>query len=208
MGQTKKIAAIILAAGTASRMGEPKQLLIVNGKKLLEHTIALTLPIPFTEIMTVIGYEAERIVNKIEVNDSRFRWLVNEAYKEGQSSSLKCAIRALREEIKSVMIFLGDVPFIKQDTVTSIINEGLKMAEEIDEPFVIRPTYKGKSGHPVFFGNIDRTLFEQIQGDVGAKKIIQRIENITFLPVDDEAILFDVDTPADYESAKSMQSNL
>lgn len=205
--KNENIAAIILAAGTASRLGTPKQLVTIQGKKLLEHVIDLSLAFPFAEIIAVLGYQAAQIQQEIRVTDSRFHWLYNEQYETGQSSSLKRAIFALRPEMMHVMIFLGDVPFIKRETLHQLFETGRRIAKKTDAPFVVRPTYAGKEGHPVFFGNLERASFTKLTGDVGAKKLIKVIGNITLLPVNDDGILFDIDTPEDLQAAATFRLN-
>lgn len=196
------ICAIILAAGTASRMGKPKQLLPLGDLALLEHTINRLVNENFTEVITVIGYEAINIKNRIPIDNERFRWVENEAYLTGQSSSLRVGIESLQKHHTNVMVFLGDLPFIQAETIRLIYKFGVDRMKENEEAFVIRPTYKEVPGHPVFFGHINKHHFAQLQGDNGGKPIMKRISNHILLEVEDPGILFDVDTPEDYVEAK------
>lgn len=202
------ICAIILAAGTSSRMGKPKQMLPLGNDPILEHVINCSLHENFSEVIAVIGHEANTIKENIVIDSERFRWVVNESYLLGQSSSLKVGVEDLKKHHSNIMVFLGDLPFLSTKTIHAIYRHGAKRLEETDAPFIIRPMYNGDVGHPVFFGNIDRHLFSQLQGDTGGKAIIHQISDRIFLKVEDDGILFDVDTLADYEKAKKIAKHL
>ncbi|RDW15389.1 nucleotidyltransferase family protein [Oceanobacillus chungangensis] len=201
------INALILAAGSSSRMGTQKQLLKLGEQTILEHVIELTISIEFTKIIAVIGNEKDRIRNQIFIDDPRFIWAVNEEYIEGQSASIKAGVRTIDEEYVNVMIFLGDLPFIKKETAGHIYRAGLKELNEDKNPFIIQPVYKGMPGHPVFFGNMPNKCFDLLEGDKGAKVLIKSISSHIKIDVDDEGILFDIDTPEDYFEAEQMIKN-
>lgn len=198
------VSAIILAAGTASRMGKSKQMLPLGERTLLEHVIHRTLSADFAEVLTVIGHEAEAIQKIIAIDDQRFRWIVNGAYRAGQSTSLKLGIENVQDNGSTIMVFLGDLPFISDDTIRLIYQAGVDQLTVSAEPFSIRPIYQGVAGHPVFFGNCTGDLFAALQGDKGAKAMMDKIPNHIRLEVEDSGILFDVDTPEDYTKAKSI----
>lgn len=205
MRNTKKnpsICAIILAAGTSTRMGRPKQLLELNERPLLEHVIHSALEGDFSEIITVIGCEAEKIQQTIKIDDSRFRWVVNEDYLLGQGTSLRTGMANIGDQHSGVMVLLGDLPFIAQNTIQTMYQSGKALLLKQDESFVIQPTYRGITGHPVFFGHVDKNLFMELQGDRGAKAIMNKIPNRQMIDMVDSGILFDIDTPDAYEAAR------
>lgn len=201
------ICAIILAAGTSSRMGQSKQLLPFGNRALLEHTIQRLLDEDFAEVIAVIGHESEAIKEMILLNNERFRWVENEVYLTGQSSSLRVGIENLQNDHSNVMVFLGDLPFIQEETIQLIYQSGVQRMQESEEPFVIRPTFKEAPGHPVFFGNIDKKLFIQLEGYSGGKAIMKKIADQLVLPVKDSGIVYDIDTPEDYVEAKRKWRN-
>ena len=202
MNMDPSICAIILAAGTSSRMGRSKQLLLLNNKPLLEHVIQKSLAAPFSEVVTVIGSEAEQIKKKITIDDERFQWIVNENYSCGQSYSLKAGISYVGSKHDGIMIFLGDLPSLSDATIKSVFNAGVSTLKKCKDSFIIQPSYFGEMGHPVFFGHFNRELIMKIKGDTGAKKIIKEIPHHIQLDVEDEGILFDIDTPEAYKRAK------
>ena len=202
LNMTFTISAVILAAGSSNRMGEPKQVLSLGSSTMLEQVIQLALHEDFEEVITVIGNEAQMIKETICVEDPRFRWIVNEDYLSGQSTSLKAGVASVHESHNNIMVFLGDTPFISPDTIQKVIYVAQQKFMESGGSFVIRPVYDGTAGHPVFFGNIDKSLFSQLQGDVGAKPIISQVTDYVQLEVTDDGILFDVDTKEQYAKAK------
>jgi len=201
MKQLTDISCLILAAGTASRMGDLKQLLPLGDSTILEQVIQLTLNENFSEIIAIIGYEKARIKSEITINNPLFRWMENEKYSSGQSTSLRLGIKKTKSN--SFMVFLGDLPFIKSETVRIVFEKGKQMKDKIDDPFIIRPLYKNVAGHPVFFANLDYQFFQKLEGDQGAKALIKNIDRQIFIDVEDEGILLDIDTLADYKVLKN-----
>ncbi|OCA88724.1 nucleotidyltransferase family protein [Pseudobacillus wudalianchiensis] len=199
--------AIILAAGTSSRMGRPKQLLPLGEHLLLGHVINRVLTGEFTKVTAVIGHEAALIQELLPVKDSRFQWVLNEDYHSGQSSSLKRGIESLGLQQANVMVFLGDLPFIEEQTIHTIYQSGVRMLKEYKAPFMIRPVYKNIPGHPVFFGHIHQETFSGLDGDQGGRAIVEQFAYKRRLLVEDEGILLDIDTPIAYEKAKERFEN-
>lgn len=197
----QQVNSIILGAGSAQRMGQTKQLLTLRDKVLLHHVIDQVRQVNFEKINTVIGHDANEIQRIIRINDSRFHWITNNAYKKGISTSLKKGLQYCSKHPHHIMVFLGDMPFIKQSTIRYIMNEGLYTAKGMYEPFVIRPMYKRQIGHPVFFGYIYPHFFDQLEGDVGAKAIVNNMKHVKTLPINDEGIILDIDTPEAYAIA-------
>ncbi|MFD1705360.1 NTP transferase domain-containing protein [Siminovitchia sediminis] len=197
----ENIGAIILAAGTASRMGTAKQLLNLGEKPMLARVIDLVLTENFSEVIAVIGHEANKIQETIPVPDVRFRWVINENYPMGQGTSLKQGMSQISKHHSSAMVFLGDLPFISRQTIHGIYELGKSMLKDHGEPFVVQPSYQGTAGHPVFFGKMNSKWFEEVQGDQGAKAIMSKFKVKKRLPMEDRGILFDIDTPEAYKRA-------
>lgn len=195
----RNVGALILAAGTASRMGTPKQLLKLGQEPMLEHVIRLALAECFSEVIAVIGHEAKAIQETIHVMDARFRWVMSEDYHKGQGTSLNEGMSQISKH--HVMVFLGDLPFISRKTIHDMYHLGTEMLKDCEEPFVVQPSYLGTAGHPVFFGNMEPGWFKEIRGDRGAKAIMGKFKVKKKMPVEDEGILFDIDTPEAYQNA-------
>lgn len=203
----KHTCAIILAAGTSSRMGVLKQLLPFGDKPLLKHVIDKTLTENFRAVYTVIGYESERVKSDINILDKRHHWITNDDYLNGQSTSLKKVLQYINLDYDNAMIFLGDMPFIKSETIECIHFEGRHLSLEHNEPFMIRPQYHKKIGHPVFIGNINGDLIEQLKGDSGFKSLKNIFKVRKFIEVEDEGTNLDIDTKNQYKASLEKLEN-
>ncbi|MBN2909716.1 nucleotidyltransferase family protein [Polycladomyces sp. WAk] len=195
--------ALILAAGTSSRMGTPKQLLEWGGMPLLEQVIRKTLAFPFPEVVAVVGHREKEIRRLIRIEDHRFRWVVNRDYDAGQSTSLLSGLASGEGRYHSAMVFLGDQPLIAEETIRQIFESSLKQLHTFQEsePIVVRPCFRGIPGHPVFLGNVRSMNLAGLKGDCGAKEVLRTVRNRTILPVEDPGVVLDIDTPQAYKSA-------
>lgn len=199
----RDVCAVIIAAGTSSRMGQLKQLLPLGDKYLLEHVINKVLKYNFSTIYTVIGSRAEEIKSNINIKDSRFQWIINDDYQNGQSTSIKKALQCIKKDYKHVMIFLGDLPFIKLSTIDTLYKEGETLLCSCLETFILRPAVKEKQGHPVFIGNISNEMLKHLEGDSGFKNLQYLFSYKKFVEVNDAGIHFDIDTKEQYQEAVS-----
>lgn len=200
--------AIVLAAGTSSRMGFFKQLLPLDGKPILEHVTEKVLAENYSAVYTVTGHESERVRSEIHVLDQRHHWITNDDYLDGQSTSLKKALQHIHPDYDSAMIFMGDMPFIKSETMRLIYSEGAKLNLQLKDPFMIRPQYDKRIGHPVFIGNINRKLIEQLEGDSGFRSLKNVFKVKKLIDVEDEGSNYDIDTEEQYEAAmKKLESD-
>src|SRR5699024_4905692 len=100
-----QVNSIIFRAGSAQRMGQTKQLLTLRDKVLLHHVIDQVRQVNFEKINTVIGHDANEIQRIIRINDSRFHWITNNAYKKGISTSLKKGLQYCSKHPHHIMFF-------------------------------------------------------------------------------------------------------
>lgn len=188
-----KIAAVILAAGEGIRMGKIKQLLPWGETTLLGSVIDLFVEGGIHDIIVVVGHAANQICEVLK--DKPVRWVINEEYKKGMSTSLKKGIAALDPDVQAAFLALGDIPLVRLETVKGMIEKF-----EAEQAEIIIPCYQERRGHPVLFS---QKLFSEllaITGDKGARDIIRKHEDKVYrFPVDDPGILQDVDTWQEYE---------
>ncbi|NLB51526.1 MAG: nucleotidyltransferase family protein [Syntrophomonadaceae bacterium] len=188
-----RIEGLVLAAGLSSRMGTNKMLIKVNGSVIIEKTIAVLMESPISNITIVLGNCSNEIMKALEYYPVNF--IYNPDYESGMSSSIKCGIKwaAEQSDIEAVLVILGDMPFIKNDTISFLIEEYKK-----NNSAIIVPRYKGRNGHPVLFS---REMFQYIltiKGDNGAREVINNFsDQVLFLDVDDPGITIDLDTKQD-----------
>ncbi|MFD6207719.1 MULTISPECIES: NTP transferase domain-containing protein [unclassified Peribacillus] len=207
MNDNIRISAVILASGMSKRMGTTKQLLMFQGVPLLEYTIRKLLFFPFIKIYAIIGHNSNEIMNLIDIKDQRFEWIFNNMYQEGQSAALQKAIRTI-EDVDGMMVFLADQPLILDETIRQVFNEAATRMKKQEPKCVVQPSFSGKKGHPVFFSSTLFPFFKMLQGDEGGKRIINHSRNHHIIPVGDPGILFDIDTPEDYQILLSKDSSV
>jgi molybdenum cofactor cytidylyltransferase len=186
------ISAVVLAAGRSTRFGDLKQLLKVGKTTLLETVVDRFLDSRVDEVVVVLGFRADEIL--AHSNFRAARVVVNHDFERGLGTSLKAGIDSVGPESSAAIIALGDQPLLEVDTINSLIRKYLETSGSIVAPF-----YGRRRGNPVLF---DRSLFPELRGyhgENGAKGLIVRMgEKIVKVNVDDEGVVFDIDTERDY----------
>jgi len=188
---TEKVAGIILAAGGSSRLGTPKQLLIFQGKSLLNRAIDLAQDCQLDPIIVVLGSDHDKIAAQIVANDN-LRIVINEHWQEGQSTSLIAGLAALNNEDTPVVFLLCDLPNMSPETVLRLIER-----YENEQPDVVMLETNGKRTPPILFSPNCFTAIRGLQGDKGARDIIKTLD-ARFIQNSDENLIFDVDTLEDF----------
>src|SRR5687768_6293605 len=116
-----QIAAIILAAGRAARMGRPKQLLDWGGRALVRVAAEHALAAPIDQVLVVAGAARDDVAAALE--NLPLRIIDNPDYAVGQSTSLRAGIAALGSEVAAALVMLGDQPFVTPVILGRIIAE-------------------------------------------------------------------------------------
>ena len=199
----KKIGIIILAAGESSRLGEPKQLLIFQGKTLIRRAVETAIESKCFPVAVILGANFEKIEKEIEdLNCLIFR---NENWRGGMSSSIKTGLEQMREiapEIDGVVITLCDQPFVKSSDIKRLVETFLQTNKPI-----IASVYKKTVGVPALFST---EIFEDLKNlseDKGARHLIaENIPNVEMIAL--ENAVFDIDTSEDYERAIEKSSEI
>jgi molybdenum cofactor cytidylyltransferase len=188
-----KIAGVILAAGSASRMGKTKQLLPFKGTTLLGQVIQNAGESALHEIILVLGHDADDIEQAIDLSGTKV--VRNNEYLKGQSTSLIKGLENISSDCNAAMFLLGDQPLV----TAAIINTLIDAFKQSSAPIAI-PYCSGKRGNPVI---IARPLFHRLKSlsaDTGARALFDEFKaSILKVSVPDKAILVDVDTMDDYE---------
>ena len=191
-----KIGALVLAAGFSKRFGRDKRAESVHEDEPMLLLTIKNLALHFEEIIVVLrGNDqiiADLVVNRFQAS----RIIIHHAKNsiEGIGTSLGSTIPIVTErKWESAFIFLGDMPYIKQETISKLKTEALT------NPFnIIVPKFETETGHPVCFPNRFYKEIGSLSGDVGAKKIIDsNLEHVMFVKTNDRGVNLDVDTPID-----------
>lgn len=189
-----KIGLIILAAGAATRMGRPKQLLSYQGRSLILHAVEVALASLCQPIIVVLGAYVEQI--KPEVMPKAVQVVENSQWQEGMSSSIRAGVSMLlktNSKLDAVIISLADQPLVSPQ----IFNQLIRSYQETQK-VIIASKYNETTGVPALFSNALFPELMQLEGDKGAKALIQKyIDTGVILQIPEAAI--DIDTPDDYK---------
>lgn len=183
------ISGVVLAAGTSSRLGRPKQLLELEGKPLLQHAVDAA-SAALDEVVVVLGHESDRIAAALEL-PSNARVVVNEDYARGQSSSLKAGLAALGPEVEAAALLLGDQPRVTSGVIEAVVGVWRKSGSA-----VVRPRYGEIPGHPVIVARGEWAAWGELTGDTGARRLLET-QGVTYLALEGPAPA-DVDEWDDY----------
>lgn len=192
---TFNFAAVILAAGSSTRIGKPKQLLRFRGKTMLEHAISAALDAGIVTPVVVIGAAADIILAEVPL--LRYcRVLHNEEFKKGQATSLRTGVSYVQGSCDAAIFMLVDQPLVDSALVLELLHEYAKL-----NPDVLYPVYENQRGNPVV---INARLFPRlinITGDEGARRLFTDPSlHIHAHEVDTRAVVTDIDTWQDYTS--------
>ena len=166
------IAAVVLAAGEASRFGSPKQRLLLP--RVLERLAAA----PVNDVVVVAGaypLEAPATVRVVECED----WVL------GPGASLRCGLAALGDEVEAAVVVLADGPSLAPAAVERVLEEWRGRGG------VVAASYSGSRGHPLVLGRDDWTAVP----DEGLRTLAVRL-----VPCDDLGAPGDVDSPGDLDA--------
>lgn len=111
----------------------------------------------------------------------------------GMAASLMHGVR-LASNASGWVIALGDMPFVRPDTIRQLI------AALTQGAGIAVPTYHGVRGNPVAFGRMHLEQLLQLSGDVGARTLLQRYP-VVELAVDDPGVCRDIDTVTDLQDS-------
>lgn len=184
------IAAVVLAAGLARRMGRQKLVLMVRGRPIVRLAVEALLP-HAGETVVVTGHDDAGVREALEGLPVRFAR--NPAPEQGQGSSIAVGARALPAGTEAVIVALGDQPSLPPTVVPALIAAWRRTGKA-----VVVPVYRGVQATPVLFAAEVIPELSALAGDAGARTVVQarreRIERVEF----DLAVPADVDTPEDY----------
>jgi molybdenum cofactor cytidylyltransferase len=187
-----RIAAVVLAAGLSSRMGENKLLVDISGQPLIRRTVQATLASHAAPVIVVTGRDAERVEQALSGLDVQI--VENAAFATGLSTSLKAGINAVPAESDGALIVLGDMPFITPGVLDTLI----AAFSPADGRAICVASHAGKRGNPVLWARRFFAEMMTIEGDVGAKHIMAANDELVCeVEAPTDAPLVDIDTRED-----------
>ena len=188
------ISAILLAAGQSKRMGDENKLVKnFQGIPLIKHSVRNILASFIGELIIVLGHQKEIIKKLIDKNE-KIKFVFNQDFESGMATSIKTGLNHLSEETEAFFICLGDMPMVNKDIFNLLIKS--KNNREI-----IVPTYKNKQGNPILFSKSMKKKIMTIEGNVGAKKILElNKDKILNIETNDQSITKNFNTLDNFSS--------
>lgn len=184
---------VILAGGSSSRLGRPKQLLALGDRPVLAHTVANALAASLDGVIVVLGHEVEAIRAQVEFGLARV--VINERYAEGQSTSLHAGVAALPSDASAAVFILGDQPLIGPDVLDALV-----AAFRDGGAPIVQPSYEGQRGNPVLIAS---GLFPEllaVTGDQGARNVLRaHAAEVRVVEIPGSTPTDDLDTEEDYQ---------
>ena len=177
------MAAVILAAGASSRLGEPKQLVVVAGERLLERAVRVATAAGCSPVVVVLGASAERVLAECALGAAIV--VVNEAWASGMASSIRAGIAVI--DADGVILMTCDQP--------AVTAEHLKRLMDADEP--VASSYAGRRGVPAYFPRRCFAALRSLKGDAGARALLQAAPAVELAGGD-----LDVDTQEALKAAR------
>jgi molybdenum cofactor cytidylyltransferase len=197
-----RIAAVILAAGGSTRLGEPKQLVTLGSRPLISYVLDTVRETRVDARYVVLGHTAETIRQHVCLDG--FREIYNADFADGQSTSVARAVQELSADTSAVIFVLGDQPLQNSAVIDRIAD-----SYRTEPAPIIQPSYREGPGNPVLF---DRSLFPNLTsltGDSGARPILKsNPELIRRIDCTDFSRPLDVDTPEDVEHIRAIWSEI
>jgi molybdenum cofactor cytidylyltransferase len=186
------LAAVILAAGGSSRMGQPKQLLKFRGTSLLRRAIDTALAVPTEQVIVVLGSAADQLLP--ECQSANTTVVLNDQWQEGVSTSLRGGLAAVSSDARGVFIYPADMPLVTPEALRELVHR-----QQVSGRPAAMTEAGGIRGVPVF---ITRSLFPALmiqEGDVGGAQYLRgHPEAVEAVHFDDPDLIRDVDRPEDY----------
>ncbi len=184
------VAAVVLAAGRGTRMGGAKMTALLGGRPLVRYPHEAAASSLAAPLLTVVGHAAETVVAALAGIDTQI--VENPRFEEGMSTSLKAGLAALPESAAGAVILLGDMPHVTPAIIDRLIDAFAAQPTAL----AVVPVTLGQRGNPILLA---RSLFPEVMalsGDVGARRLLAAAgERVIEVPIDDAAVLTDVDTP-------------
>jgi molybdenum cofactor cytidylyltransferase len=175
-------------------MGEPKQLLPLRGRPLLETALAAACASQLDDVVVVLGAHADEIRRSVRLG--RARVVVNPDHAQGMSTSLKAGIASLAASVSRAVVILGDQPDISADMVDRLLEaqvaSGLPAAALSFDGLLHPPVVLARE----LWGDIDA-----LEGDVGCRALVRAHPELVAAVAADTpgGHPIDIDTREDFE---------
>ena len=191
------VCGLVLAAGSSSRLGQPKQLLPYRGTILVDWVVRTVEAASSLDHVTVVLGGASAEVRP-QLTLGRAQVVENPDYEDGCSGSYQAGLAALHPEAAAVVVTLGDQPGVETEDIDRLVAEWRRTDARI-----MAVSYRGERGHPLLFSRELFGLLHELHGDKAAWKILDRHPDWIHDIDVDRPLPRDVDTWQDYEAVRA-----
>lgn len=190
MTEPASVAAIVLAAGQSSRMGQANKLRCeLGGKPVIAQVLDQLQQSTLGEIIIITGHQRKQIEQQLHGPNQHA--VFNPDFENGMSTSIRAGMAALPETVQAAVICQGDMPFVSANVINQLINAHIENPAK-----VIAPAFMGKRGNPLLWPRRLFPVLESLEGDCGARQVLKKFnDEILKLDVDNIGILLDIDSP-------------
>jgi molybdenum cofactor cytidylyltransferase len=186
-----RVGALVLAAGLGSRMGASKLTLPLYGRPVLAHTLAAVAGAGLPALVVTGAHRAA-----VAAAAGSHPTVHAADHANGLSASLRAGLGAAPDDWASVLILLGDMPFVRPETLCTLASR-LDAGEG-----VVVPVHAGARGNPVGFARAHWPALLALEGDRGARALLDRLGAVD-VAVDDPGVLRDLDRPEDLQAVSA-----
>ncbi len=200
------VSAVVLAAGSGTRLGIPKALAHLEGLTLVELVVETCVRALVDEVVVVTGARAEEVERLVAVRAARstdvpLRAVRNRRWSQGRMGSVQAGWKACPPGAHA-LIFPVDHPAVSASTVETLLGT---FGHATGQPRVVVPTVgtpEGhRRGHPILLAAALREEALECAEAAPLHDLVRR-HPVLEVPVDDEGIIINVDTPQDLERAR------
>jgi molybdenum cofactor cytidylyltransferase len=187
------IGLIVLAAGSSSRMGTAKQLLVYDGKTLLRRAAESGINSGCAPVVVVLGHDEQRM--RAEIENLPVTIAVNPNWEEGMGTSIHVGIQELQNTptVEAAVLTLCDQPLVDASLIRKLLD-----SYQTGKFPIVAAKYGGALGVPALFARNYFSELQRLAPGAGAKQLLaEHVNDVAAVPLDAAAV--DVDTPADFK---------
>lgn len=191
------IAAILLAAGESSRMGEPKQLLDWHGRPLIAAQIETLLEAGCRPVAVVVGAHAQRVRPAIPPR-AEVQVVTNRCWRDGRATSIRAGARAIPSAVAAVVVTSVDQP-----TVPTVVDQLASALQSDPDALIAVPRHDGRNGHPpIFRAQLLPEMQSVTERQEGLRQVRRRHAGRTiFVEMDNPIVTLNLNTRDAYQRA-------
>ncbi len=195
-----RVAAVVAAAGRSRRMGQPKQILPWGETTVIAAVVQNLASAGAEPVVCVLGHCWEEVARALA--DTPAHLVYNERYRQGEMlSSYQAGVRYLleREEpLAGTLLALGDQPHIPVTIIRAVVEQAQRTPHR---PVV--PSYAMRRGHPFYLPAVLWPELLALGPEETLRALMRCRQDIAYVPVESDAILRDMDTPAEYQTLRT-----